>query len=35
MDWIQLLEDRVQWRAVVSTVVNLWFPHKERNLLTK
>jgi hypothetical protein len=24
--WIQLAEDRVQWRACVNTVMNLRFP---------
>jgi hypothetical protein len=26
VDWIQLAEDRVQWRAVVNTVMNLGNP---------
>jgi hypothetical protein len=25
-NWIRLAQDRVQWRAFVSTVMNLWFP---------
>jgi hypothetical protein len=24
MDWIDLAEDKDQWRAVVNTVMNLW-----------
>jgi hypothetical protein len=24
--WIDLAEDRDQWRAVVNTVMNLWVP---------
>jgi transcription termination factor 2 len=24
MDWIDLAEDRDQWRALVNTVMNLW-----------
>jgi hypothetical protein len=29
--WIQLAQDRIQWRAFVSTVKNLWF-HKESRI---
>jgi hypothetical protein len=25
-NWIQLAQDRVQWRACVNTVMNLWVP---------
>jgi hypothetical protein len=25
-DWIQLVQDRVQWQALVNTVMNLRFP---------
>jgi hypothetical protein len=25
-NWIQLAQDRVQWRAFVDTVMNLWVP---------
>jgi hypothetical protein len=24
MDWIDLVQDRGQWRALVNTVMNLW-----------
>jgi hypothetical protein len=24
VDWIQLAQDRIQWRALVGTVINLW-----------
>jgi hypothetical protein len=26
MNWIYLAHDRVQWRALVNTVMNLWVP---------
>jgi hypothetical protein len=26
MDWIDLAQDRDQWRAVVKMVMNLWVP---------
>ena len=26
MDWTELAQDRVRWRALVSTVMNLWVP---------
>jgi hypothetical protein len=24
VDWIDMAQDRVQWRALVNTVLNLW-----------
>jgi hypothetical protein len=26
VDWIHLAQDRVQWKALVNTVMNLWVP---------
>jgi hypothetical protein len=26
MDWIDLAQERDQWRALVNTVMNLWVP---------
>jgi hypothetical protein len=28
-NWIRLAQDRVQWRAFVSTVMNLWVPQRK------
>jgi len=25
-NWIQLVQDRVQWQAFVNTIMNLWVP---------
>jgi hypothetical protein len=32
MDWIDLIQGRVQWRAVLNTVMNIRFPLNEGNL---
>jgi hypothetical protein len=32
-DWIQLSQDKVEWRALVNTVMNLWAPSKTGNVL--
>jgi len=34
VDWMHMAQDRVQWRAVVNTVMNLWVPLKSGNFLT-
>jgi hypothetical protein len=26
MDWIDLAQDRNQWRALVKTIMNIWVP---------
>jgi len=33
MDWIHQVQDRDQWLAVVSTVMNLWVPWKSGSFL--
>jgi len=33
-DWMELAQDRVRWRALVSTVMNLRVPKNARNFLT-
>jgi hypothetical protein len=27
MDWTDLAQNRDQWRALMNTIMNLWFPH--------
>jgi hypothetical protein len=34
MDWIDLAQDRDQWRALVSTVMNLRIPQNARKFLS-
>ena len=34
MDWIALAQVSDRWRALVSAVMNLWFPKNAGNLLT-
>jgi hypothetical protein len=34
MHWIDLAQDRVQWRAPVNTVINLLFPQIVGNFLS-
>jgi hypothetical protein len=35
VEWIDLAEDRNQWRAVVNTVMNLPFPQKVNSCVTE
>jgi hypothetical protein len=35
MDWIDLAEDRDQWRALVNTVMNLWVPCNTGEFLSR
>jgi hypothetical protein len=34
MDWIDLAQNRDQWRAIVSTVMNLWVPYNVGEFLS-
>jgi hypothetical protein len=33
VNWIQLAQDRVWWQAFVSTVMNLWVPHRKWDIV--
>ena len=33
-DWIQLVQDRNRWQALVNAVTNLWFPQNVGSFLT-
>jgi hypothetical protein len=34
MNWIDLTQDRDQWRALLSTVMNLWIPQNAGEFLS-
>jgi hypothetical protein len=33
IDWIDLSEDRYQWKVLVNTIMNLWVPYNVGNFL--
>jgi hypothetical protein len=33
-DWIDLAQDRNQWKSLVNTVMNLWVPHNAGKFLS-
>jgi hypothetical protein len=35
MDWIDLVQDRQKWRAILNTAMNLWVPQIAANLLAQ
>jgi hypothetical protein len=34
MDWIDLTQDRDQWKALVNTLMNLWVSYNAGNFLS-
>ena len=34
VDWMHVAEDRVKWRALLSTATNIRVPQKEANIMT-
>jgi hypothetical protein len=34
MDWIDLAQDRDQWRALVNTIMNILIPYNSGNFLS-
>jgi hypothetical protein len=33
-DWILLAQNRVQWQALMNTLMNIWVPYKVGSILT-
>jgi hypothetical protein len=34
VDWIDVAQERDQWRALVNTIMNLWVPLNDRKFLS-
>jgi hypothetical protein len=34
-NWIQLAQERIQWRAFLNTVMNFWIPRRKQDIFDK